>query len=307
MKREVKLGIFTIVIICCSWAGIRFLSGIDIFSRNIDYYVQYDEITGISSASSILIQGVKVGKVTEIILEPEKSDKVILKLSIKRRFKIPQDSKATIYSPGLMSSMAIGIDLGMSPTILQKGDVIEANVEPDIMSLAADKLTEVTDMLSSLGAELNVTISSINSLLNDNEGNIDSMLCNLNSISTDLATMLSSQSDNLESAIGGLAQFSTTLGDNAENIDNIITNLSTISDELSQANISSSLGGALAELNTALSTINNAEGSAGKLLQDESLYENLAAVSASLNELLIDMQANPKRYVHFSLFGSKEQ
>lgn len=307
MKREVKIGIFAIVILCCSWAGIRFLSGIDIFSRNVDYYVHYDEITGISSASSIMIQGVKVGKVTDIILEPEKSDKVTLKLSIKRRFQIPEDSKATIFSPGLMSSMAIGVEMGKSSTMLKKGDTIQANVEADLMSMAADKLTEVTDLLSSLGAELSVTITSINSLLENNGGNIDAMLSNLNTVSGELASMLKSQSDNIESAVEGFAQFSSSLGESSESIETLIANLSSISEELKEADIASSLGGTLSELNSTLGAINSAEGSVGKLIYDEQLYQNLSNVSGSLNELLIDMQSNPKRYVHFSLFGAKEQ
>ncbi len=282
------------------------MSGIDVFGRNVDYYAAYDEITGINSASPILVQGVKVGKVTEIMLDPAKSDKVILKLSIKRRYEIPTDSKVRIFSPDLMSSMAIGLDLGESSTTLKAGDRIESYVEPDLMSLASDKLVEITDMISQLGGELTKAMESVNAMLSDNKESINSTMSNLNDISGDMSSLLSSQNKNIENAIDGLSKFSTSLGDNAQNIDEILANLSALSEELAEANIASSLGTTLAELNTTLDKVNSAEGSAGLLLSDEQLYNNLAALSASLNELFIDMQSNPKRYVHFSLFGSKE-
>ncbi len=306
MKREVKIGIFTVAIICCSWAGIRFLSGMDIFGRNTEYYASYSSITGIGNASAILIQGVKVGAVTDIILDPTKSDKVTLKFSIKRRYQIPSNSTAQIFSPSLMSSMAIGITLGDSPTFLEAGDTITSSCELGLMDVAAEKLLEITDQVAIVSQELTQTLSSINSILDGGDQDISNTLANLSSISEELSDLLTSQSANMESAVEGISQFSQSLGGNAENIDNIIVNLGQISDELAEANLSSSLSTTLTELNTTLSKINSAEGSAGMLLSDEALYENLANVSGSLNELLLDMQANPKRYVHFSLFGSKE-
>lgn len=307
MKREVKIGIFAIAIICCSWAGIRFLSGIDIFGRNVDYYASYDKISGINNASPVMIQGVKVGTVTEIILDPATSDKVTLKLSIKRRYQIPENSSAKIYSPGLMSSMAIGLSLGDSPTMLASGDTIAAEYEVSIMDVASEKLLEITDQFSTISQELTHTLSAVNELLDGSSENIESMIANLNSTSANISKMLSSQRGNIENAVESLSKFSSTLGDNSENFENIIENLTTLSDELTEAQIASSLSSTLEELNSTLAKVNSAEGSAGLLLNDEQLYDNLAAVSGSLNELLIDMQSNPKRYVHFSLFGSKDK
>ncbi len=307
MKREVKIGLFAIVIICCSWAGIRFLSGIDIFSRNVEYYAHYDKISGISSASPILIQGVKVGKVTEIVLNPSQSDKVVLKLSLKRQYQIPNNSVAKIYSPGLMSSMAIGIDLGDSPIMLEKGDTIATEEEINLMDVASEKLMDVTTQIAEISEELTKTLRSVNGLLDESGDNINATIANLNSISGRLSRLLATQSANIENAVEGISQLSTTLGENSENIDQVINNLNALSEELAQAEIGTSLGATLAELNTTLGKINSAEGSAGKLLNDEELYENLSAVSGSLNELIIDMQSNPKRYVHFSLFGSKNK
>ena len=90
MRREVKIGVFAVVMLGCLWGGIRFLSGIDIFSRNIPYYVAYPEISGIQTATPVTIQGVKVGTVTAIGFDPSVSRDVVLQLTVRRSFRIPR-------------------------------------------------------------------------------------------------------------------------------------------------------------------------------------------------------------------------
>lgn len=103
MKREVKIGIFGVTMIIAAWAGIRFLKGFDIFSRNSVYYAAYDQINGVQAASPIMMKGVKIGTVTGISFDPQRSDNVVLQFTIKRQYHIPTDSEAKIYSNGLMA------------------------------------------------------------------------------------------------------------------------------------------------------------------------------------------------------------
>ncbi len=104
MKREVKIGIFAVAMIGVAWAGIRFLKGFDIFSRNSVYYAAYDQINGVQAASPIMMKGVKIGTVTGISFDPQRSDNVVLQFTIKRQYHIPTDSEAKIYSNGLMGA-----------------------------------------------------------------------------------------------------------------------------------------------------------------------------------------------------------
>ena len=112
MKREVKIGIFAVAMICAAWIGIRFLQGLDIFSRNTEYYAAYDQINGVQTASPVMMKGVKIGTVTGVEFDPARSDKVVLQLTVKRTYRIPTDAEAKIFSDGLMGSKAIEIIYG---------------------------------------------------------------------------------------------------------------------------------------------------------------------------------------------------
>ena len=118
MKREVKIGIFAVAMIGVAWAGIRFLKGFDIFSRNVEYYAAYDQINGVQNASPIMMKGVKIGSVTRLSFDPARSDKVVLQFTIKRQYHIPSDSEAKIFSNGLMGAKAIEITYGTAYTIV---------------------------------------------------------------------------------------------------------------------------------------------------------------------------------------------
>ena len=140
MRREVKIGVFAVVMLGCLWGGIRFLSGIDIFSRNIPYYVAYPEISGIQTATPVTIQGVKVGTVTAIGFDPSVSRDVVLQLTVRRSFRIPRDSKARIYSDGFMGGKAIAIEMGDSPQLLSKGDTLVAAETRDMLAALLEDL-----------------------------------------------------------------------------------------------------------------------------------------------------------------------
>ncbi len=302
MKREVKIGLFAVVILCCTWAGIRFLSGIDVFSRNLDYYATYEDINGVGAASSVIINGVKVGSVSAVIFDPSKSEDVTLKLSVKRRYKLPVDSRAKIYSPGLMSSSAIGIEMGKSTEYLKAGDKIATSVEPGMMDSATEQLTKAVDQVTIITEKLSTTLDGVNDIIAQSGDNVNATVANLSKISSELNSMLSSQSGNIEDAIASFSALAVTLQENSGAVASTLQNLDALSSELNEAKLGENLSSTLSELNTTLSKLNRSEGSAGMMLNDKELYDNLAAFSASLDSLIVDMKANPKRYVHFSLF-----
>lgn len=307
MKREVKIGIFAIVILLCFWAAIRFLSGIDIFSRNMIYHATYSNVSGLQSAAPVTINGVKVGTVEAIEL---KDTTVVIDIAVNRKYGIPSDSKAKIYSDGLLGSKAIVIELGSSAQMLQKGDTIASAVNRDLMDVAGNELDFFKQKLSTITEDLSVTLRNLNSLIENNSDDFSATMSHLNSISASLDQVLTREKTDLVSIVNSLEQLARTLSDNSHHLENIMVNADSFSQQLEAARIDSlaaSFNRTATQLSTMLEQVNSGQGSLGKLLTDQALYDNLTAASQNLSLLLEDLKAHPKRYVHFSVFGRKDK
>lgn len=307
MKREVKIGIFAIVILLCFWAAIRFLSGIDIFSRNMIYHATYSNVSGLQSAAPVTINGVKVGTVEAIEL---KDTTVVIDIAVNRKYGIPSDSKAKIYSDGLLGSKAIVIELGSSAQMLQKGDTIASAVNRDLMDVAGNELDFFKQKLSTITEDLSVTLRNLNSLIENNSDDFSATMSHLNSISASLDQVLTREKTDLVSIVNSLEQLARTLSDNSHHLENIMANADSFSQQLEAARIDSlaaSFNRTATQLSTMLEQVNSGQGSLGKLLTDQALYDNLTAASQNLSLLLEDLKAHPKRYVHFSVFGRKDK
>ncbi len=303
MKREVKIGIFAVAMIGLAWAGIRFLSGFDIFGRNSDYYAAYDQINGVQNASPIIMKGVKIGSVTGISFDPAHSDKVVLHLTIQRRYRIPEDSEAKIFSNGLMGNKAIEIIYGTSAEYLRSGDTLRSGRDRDLMDVAGSELEFFKQHFSKIATELTTTLENLNGLLERNAGNIDGTLSHLNELSGDMASVLGSQKANLQQSIEHLAEFATMLGENSQRVDSIIGNLNQFSAQLTDEQLIARLGTAIDELSALVASIDHGDGTMARLMNDPALYESVNDAVENLSELLADMKQYPGRYVHLSVFG----
>ncbi len=303
MKREVKIGIFAVAMLGAAWAGIRFLSGFDIFSRNAEYYAAYDQINGVQNASPVMMKGVKIGSVTGIAFDPARSDKVLLQLTIKRQYRIPEDSEAKIFSNGLMGNKAIEIIYGTSTDYLRSGDTLRAGRDRDLMDVAGSELDFFKQHFSKIATELTATLENLNGLLERNAGNIDGTLNHLNEISGDMASVLSDRKADLQRSIAEFAEFAQMLGDNSPKVDSLIGNLNRFSAQLTDEQIVARLGTAVDELSALMARIDRGDGTMGRLMNDPALYESLDEAVGNLSALLADVKQYPGRYVHLSVFG----
>lgn len=168
MRREVKIGIFAVLMIGALWAGIRFLKGFDIFSRNAVYYAAYDQVDGVQNASPILIRGVKVGAVTDISFDPSIGNEVVLQLTIQRKYRIPSNSEARIYSNSIMGAKAIEIALGDAGTYLQSGDTLCSSRSKGLMDMAGSELEFFKQKMSQVVGDLSRTMDNLNLIMEQN-------------------------------------------------------------------------------------------------------------------------------------------
>ncbi|MCD8034397.1 MAG: MlaD family protein [Alistipes sp.] len=303
MKREAKIGIFAVVMLIAAWAGVRFLKGFDIFSRNSVYYAAYDQINGVQTASPIMMKGVKIGTVTGISFDPQRSDNVVLQLTVKRQYHIPTDSEAKIFSNGLMGAKAIEITYGSAHTYLEKGDTLRSSRDRDLMDVAGSELEFFKQKISQVTGDLSRTLTNLNNLMEANTQNITGTLGHLNTITGDMAGILDAEKQNLKVAVDNLTAFSAMLGENAPRVDSIVGSMNRITAELADAGFARQLSDAVGEVNGLLEKIQSGEGTVGKLMTDAALYDSLTEASDNLASLLANLEQYPGRYVHFSLFG----
>lgn len=307
MKKEVKIGIFAVVMLLALWAGIRFLSGIDIFSRNIIYYASYENVSGLQTAAPITIHGVKVGTIESITFDPSKGSDVEVALAVKRQYRLPVDTRAVIYDNGIMGGKAIKLDLGSSSELLKRGDQIISEAGSDMMSSIGNELGDLKGKLTVVADNLATALANINTLVEQNTDNLSGTISNLNSISSSLDGVLKSERKNIEGIVTSLNGLAEMLDQNTERFDRIIGNVDAVAEQLEQAKVDSlvqAFTSTADNLSRMLASINAGEGTVGELMNDKELYDNLAAASSNLSALLADLKEHPARYVHISVFGS---
>ncbi len=299
MKKEVQIGLFTIFVILAAWFGVRFLKGVDIFSNTNDYYVRYEQADGVQQSASVYVRGVKIGNVSQITLDPTQDGGVTLCLSISKQYDIPIDSKAEIFSGGLMSSKAISLTWGSSEEYLKSGDMITSAASQGLMEMATTQLDSLKEQLEGVTTGLTTTLTSINTLIDGNSEHISGVVRNLDALTLTLGRLIENNEESVTNVMGGLSE---TLTENRANIDSIILNINTLTAELSKMEVSESFTKSLQEVTSLLGKINSEDGNINKILSDDKLYENITSASGSLDSLLVDLRENPARYVHFSLF-----
>lgn len=298
MKKEVKIGIYALLIFLGSWAGIRFLSGADIFGRNNVFYAYYDDASGLQNASSVVIRGVKVGQVSSVAISPEDPTKVQVTLAVSKDYTIPVDSKAKIFSAGLMGGQAVEIVLGKESALLEPGATITSAVEVGMFDALSSEFGDIKEKLVVMMDNINTTLTTLNTLVDSNNANISSAISNLNGILADLEK---------SQIVSNLDSFTGTLKSNGEKIDSIVSSVNNLATTLDEQQMGQKLAAAVDNLSTLLAKFNSAEGTVGSLLNDKELYANLTQASENLSALLGDLKENPKRYVHFSLFGGESK
>ena len=295
MRKEVKIGIVAVAVLLMAWAGIRFLSGLDVLGRSRTYTAHYEQVNGLQDAATVVISGVKVGQVTGVTLNTEQGG-VDVTLSISSEYEIPVDSRAMLFSAGLMGGKSIEIKLGQSKECLVSGDTIQTGVTLDMFDTLANELGDIKVKVVDLLDNLNQTIGGVDSLIDNNSKNLTRAVANLNAIMADL---------NKSNIIGNIDSFCATLNQNGAKLDNIVTDINSVTKALNEQNAGEKLSQAINQINALLAKINSGSGSIGNLVSDEKLYKELAQASQNLSLLLADLKENPKRYINVTVFGKK--
>jgi phospholipid/cholesterol/gamma-HCH transport system substrate-binding protein len=314
VKKEVKVGLLVTSALVALIYGVNYLKGVDMFTGVHTYYALYSRVDGLTPSGDVLLNGVKVGQVRRIDFLKDRSGNIVATIQVRKDVFISKGSTARIVSSDLLGGRAVEILLGSDKNPASPGDTLFS----DMQTTLSDQMLPIKDRAESLLASLDTLAVSLNQVFNDqnrknlNSGleNLEKSLANLESISGSVDNMLSSDQGKLKRMIDNLESISSNMRNNNDELTNALENFSDISDTLAAANLSTTIANtskAMERFSDVMNKINKGEGTIGQLMTNDSLYQAIEKSAKDLDMLIVDLKENPKRYVHFSVFGKKDK
>jgi phospholipid/cholesterol/gamma-HCH transport system substrate-binding protein len=302
LSREIKTALLVIFGLGFFYFGFNFLKGSSVFSKQKVIYSVYDEVEGLSIGADVNINGLSIGKITKIDFLPG-STQILVSMRVRGDLAFSSASEAILYETGLIGGKAIMIQpIFENGKSIKTGDTLPSGVKPGFTELVNQQIAPLQQKLTSTLTSVDELFDGVSNVLNNQtQENLKTTLSeltrtveNANNITRKLNRLLDSNATALDTTFKHLASTSA--------------NLSQISDSLVEVDFKAILAQynkIATNLNQVLDQVNTSQGTVGKLINDPALYTQLNATLEELESLLNDLKNNPKRYVHFSLFGKK--
>ncbi len=305
MSKELKIGVIVLVIIVAFIWGFNFLKGHDLLDGKArEFKVEYTKIGGLNKASPVTINGLKVGQVQDIEFNTtnEKRGHLIVTFAVENDFQFSKKSIVRIYSPNPLAGSNLAIIPNYEGEMAVSGDLLEGDMEESLFTSIGERLDPLQQKLEKVIVRADTLFSGVNKVLNDKT------VKGINSSISNLSATIYEIRQTIQSVNGLITDNQVNLKTTIENTKNITENLNKLSDSLVTVdinNIVKKAENAVDNFNELSKKINSTDGSIGRLVNDDALYKNIEAATKELEQLLRDIKLNPKRYVHFSVFGKK--
>ncbi|MGN0190704.1 MAG: MlaD family protein [Candidatus Cryptobacteroides sp.] len=300
-SKEIKIGFFAILVLAATFFAINYLRGKDIFNKEIELSARFKSADGLVASAPVHIKGFSAGSVSSIRYDRETDDFEVV-CSVSKEFKIPVDSKMTIYSTSIMGGKGIRIDCGSSEELAGDGSVLQGDSQPDLVETVSAGIGPLMEKLEETVAGLRTTIASVNGILSEeNRKNIDRALKDLKKVLADAASVTGTIKDRngeIDSFISDLSSISGKLAEVVEKADTAMQSVSSITDKLDKADLDS----LVISVKRLSDSIQNPEGTVGKLLNEASIYDTVDSLVLELNDLVKKIKEDPKKYLKISVF-----
>ena len=314
ISNETKIGSLTAIAIVLLVLGFNFLKGKTFFGKSHNLFAKYTNVQGLANSNPVMINGLQVGTVYSITTDKNMKE-ILVNMTLTKDVNIPENSVAYIKS-NPVSTTSIDIRLGDANVYLPKNDTIKTEASAGILDAAVQEIRPVLSQVKNAVHSLDSVLRTVSSVVDPNaKNNIRGILENLNKTtaglvisSASLQTLLNTETGMLAKTLSNVSSFTGNLANNNDKLTAVMDNLNKTTANLSNLDLEktlTTLNGTIAELKTTIGKLNSNNGTAGLLLNDTKLYNNLTATANKLNLLLDDLKTNPKRYISFSVFGKK--
>ena len=311
IKNETKVGVLAVVAIAILILGYSFLKGNDVFTSENTFYASYERVDGLTVSKPVMVNGFQIGRVSALTLARDGS--ILTEFKIDKKYVVPKNTLARIASTDLLGGKAIVFELGDSQSYAQTGDTLDAGIQKNIM----EQVEPIQKKAEAIFAVMDSVLTSVNNTINPEfQKNINRSLASIaNTLNTlehtaiQVDGMVGVEKSKISGILTNVESISRNLNNNNQKLTQIFTNLEKVSDNAARVNFEETMNKAnmaVANLQSVVDSIDNGQGSLGKLINDDKLYHNLEDASKSLDNLIIDVKENPKRYIHFSVFGRKD-
>lgn len=303
ISSEVKTGLIGVATILVIIWGVNFLKGRNILSSKANYYARYDHIQGLEPSANVMMKGYKVGTVERIDFDPTDSPAFTITLEIEKDFPVSTGSVAEIFNSDLLGTKAVRISPAISPAHHSYGDTLRSGLEPDMLSALVDEMGPAITEIRRLAITLDSAGHSLHRLLKDES--LEATLANLEHASGKLSDELSEQG-NLAKSLDNIGSITDGIRARNQEIETTLNNLGQISNRLNNSSLDSTmhhLATLSARLGRTMESIESGQGSLGKLIYSDSLYDQISRLSENLDSLVQDIRMHPEDYVRISVFG----
>lgn len=314
ISKEVRIGVIVFTAIALSYWGLNYLKGQDIFTSQKAIYAVYNRVDGLLPSNVVQVNGYKIGFVKTISLLPDHSGRLVISMHIKSELRIPKNSRAEIFSTDLLGTKGVQLVFGDSKEDLEDGDTLMSSVQASLTDEVGKQVAPIKEKAENLLSSLDSVVAVFREVFNEETKvhlqrsfqSISRALNSIDNIASTVDTMMGRKNGRINMLLTNLESITNNIKNHNQQIGEVIDNFSGISDTLRKANLSQTilnLKNTLDKTSSIFDKVNKGEGSLGLLVNDDSLYVNLNNAAHNLDQLIKDLNANPKKYVHFSMFG----
>ncbi|MDA0719598.1 MAG: MlaD family protein [Bacteroidetes bacterium] len=303
-SREIKTGVFAVVSILLFILGYQYMKNSKLFQVSREFYVVYENVVGLEAGAPVTINGMRVGKVKNLALANKAGDGVLVTFLLENDFEFPKSSVVKIYASGIIGGNNLAILPAVGDSIMARaGDTLRGELESGMIDGLIEKFSPIEKSLLSTLTKVDSVLSDIDQVLDarskqhlrQSMESLSVAMDQLSQTATGLNVLVDRNQNELDAAFKSILKTST--------------NLETITDSIAAVNTAQmlkDLSGSISALNQITNSMAQGEGSLGALIQDDGLYQDLRTLTEDAQNLLKDIKSQPKRYVHFSLFGRKD-